>query len=46
MVGLSGINLSIGVVELKGMGLATIVGIIINLAFIIFDKLGIMNEEA
>ena len=46
MVGLSGIKLSIGVVELTGMGLATVVGIIINLAFIIFDKLGIMNEEA
>ena len=46
MVGLSGIKLSIGVVELTGMGLATVVGIVLNLAFIIFDKLGIMNEEA
>ncbi|EOR24971.1 MULTISPECIES: uracil permease [Clostridium] len=46
MVGLSGIKLTIGVVELKGMGLATVVGIALNLAFIIFDKLGIMNEEA
>ncbi|WP_300386837.1 uracil permease [Clostridium sp.] len=46
MVGLSGIKLSIGVVELKGMGLATVVGIALNLAFIIFDKFGIMNEEA
>ena len=46
IVGLSGINLSIGVVELKGMGLAAIVGFVLNLAFIIFDKLGIMNEEA
>ncbi len=46
MIGLSGIKLSIGVVELKGMGLATVVGIALNLAFIIFDKLGIMNEEA
>ncbi len=46
MVGLSGIKLSIGVIELTGMGLATVVGIVLNLAFIIFDKLGIMNEEA
>ncbi|WP_411167820.1 uracil permease [Clostridium sp. MB05] len=46
MVGLSGIKLSIGVVELKGMGLAAVVGIALNLAFIIFDKLGIMNEES
>lgn len=46
MIGLSGIKLSIGVVELKGMGLATVVGIALNLAFILFDKLGIMNEEA
>ena len=46
MVGLSGIKLSIGVVELTGMGLATVVGIVLNLAFIIFDKFGIMNEEA
>ncbi|MBD7914813.1 uracil permease [Clostridium sp. Sa3CUN1] len=45
MVGLSGIKLSIGVVELSGMGLATVVGIVLNLAFIVFDKLGIMNEE-
>lgn len=46
MFGLSGINLSIGVIELSGMGLATVVGIVLNLAFILFDKLGIMNEEA
>lgn len=45
MIGLSGIKLSIGVVELKGMGLAAVVGIALNLTFLIFDKLGIMNEE-
>ena len=45
MVGLSGIKVSLGVIELKGMGLAAVVGIALNLAFIIFDKLGIMNEE-
>ncbi|WP_195263190.1 uracil permease [Clostridium sp. 1001275B_160808_H3] len=45
MIGLSGIKLSIGVIELKGMGLAAVVGIALNLTFLIFDKLGIMNEE-
>ena len=45
MIGLSGIKLSVGVIELKGMGLAAVVGIALNLAFLIFDKLGIMNEE-
>ena len=46
MAGLSGIKLSIGVVELEGMGLAAVVGIVLNLAFLLFDKLGIMNEKA
>lgn len=45
MIRLSGIKLSIGVIELKGMGLAAVVGIALNLTFLIFDKLGIMNEE-
>lgn len=45
MIGLSGIKLSAGVIELKGMGLAAVVGIALNLTFLIFDKLGIMNEE-
>ncbi|WP_244834033.1 uracil permease [Clostridium sp. BJN0001] len=45
VVGLSGITLSLGSIEIKGMGLATIVGILLNVSFIIFDKLGLMNEE-
>lgn len=45
IVGLSGITLSIGSVQLKGMGLATIIGMLLSILFIIFDKLGIMNEE-
>ncbi|MDS0526625.1 uracil permease [Clostridium sp. SHJSY1] len=45
IVGLSGITLSIGSIQLKGMGLATIVGMILSILFIIFDKLGIMNEQ-
>ena len=44
IVGLSGIKLTIGTTEIKGMGLATIVAIIISISFMIFDKLGIMNE--
>ena len=31
--------------ELSGMGLATIVAMIISILFMIFDKLGIMNEK-
>ena len=43
-VGLSGISINVGQVPLTGMGLATIVGLCISILFIIFDKLGIMNE--
>jgi len=45
IVGLSGIKISLGSVELKGMGLATIVAIVISICFIIFDAIGIMNEK-
>lgn len=45
IVGLSGIKLSLGNMELKGMGLATIVAMVLSISFMIFDKLGIMNEE-
>lgn len=44
-VGLSGIKLTMGSFEIKGMGLATIVAIILNISFIVFDKLGLMNEK-
>ena len=44
IVGLSGIKLTIGTTEIKGMGLATIVAIILSISFMIFDKLGIMSE--
>lgn len=46
IIGLSGISINLGSVSLKGMGLATVVGLVLNLAFLIFDKLGIMNEPA
>jgi uracil permease len=45
IVGLSGITIPLGSVELSGMGLATIVAMIISILFMIFDKLGIMNEK-
>lgn len=44
-VGLSGIEISFASIELKGMGLATVVAMILSIVFIIFDKMGIMNEE-
>ena len=45
VVGLSGIKVAIGTTELSGMGLATIVAMVLSITFIIFDKLGIMNEK-
>lgn len=45
IVGLSGIKIAFGAFELKGMGLATVVAMVLSIAFMIFDKLGIMNEE-
>ncbi|MGL4451979.1 MAG: uracil permease [Sarcina sp.] len=45
VVGMSGMSINIGATELSGMGLATIVAIILSITFIIFDKLGIMNEK-
>lgn len=44
IVGISGMAVKIGAVELSGMGLATIVAIIISLSFLIFDKFNLMNE--
>lgn len=44
IVGLSGIKVAIGPVEIKGMGLATIVAIVLSISFMIFEKLGLMNE--
>lgn len=44
IIGLSGAKINIQAVELKGMALATIVALIVNIVFIIFDKLNLMNE--
>lgn len=45
VIGLSGMKINLGSIELTGMGLATMAGMILNIAFIIFDTLGIMNEH-
>lgn len=44
VIGLGGAHLNLGVVPLQGMALATVVAIVLNLVFLIFDKLKIMNE--
>jgi len=44
IVGVSGIKLTLGNLELKGMGLATVVAMVMSICFMVFDKLGIMNE--
>jgi len=47
IVGLSGIKVNINSsVELKGMALATVVAMALSIMFMIFDYIGIMNEES
>ena len=43
--GLSGATIVLGPVQLKGMGLATVVAILLSLSFLIFDKLHMSNDE-
>ncbi|MDC3418003.1 uracil permease [Aquibacillus salsiterrae] len=45
VIGISGTAIQIGVVELKGMGLATIVAIILSLFFKLLEKLNLTNED-
>lgn len=45
VTGLSGVVLKIGEVELKGMVLACIVGMLLSLAFYVIDKLGLANDK-
>lgn len=45
VTGLSGISLNIGEVQLKGMVLACIVGMVLSLFFFVFDKLGWSNDK-
>lgn len=43
--GLSGATIVVGPVQLKGMGLATVVAMIISICFLIFDKTHMSNNE-
>jgi uracil permease len=44
ITGLSGVSINIGSVPLRGMALATIVGMALSLIFYVFDKLKITND--
>lgn len=44
ITGLSGAYIQLGEVQLKGMALATIVGMLLGLCFYIIDKLGLSND--
>ncbi|NMO96759.1 uracil permease [Paenibacillus lemnae] len=46
VVGISGVTLTFGDVELKGMALATLVGMVLAILFRLFDILGISNERS
>ena len=43
--GLSGASVVLGPVQLKGMGLATVIAILTSLAFLIFERLGWIEKE-
>lgn len=43
--GLSGATIVVGPVQLKGMGLATVVAMILSVVFLLFHKLHVDNEE-
>jgi uracil permease len=45
IIGISGAHLEIGAVSLKGMGLATIIAIILSLAFKLFDVIGLTAQD-
>ena len=45
VVGLSGAFIQIGNVQLTGMSLSALVGMVLGLAFYIIDKLGIANDQ-
>jgi len=44
--GISGVAISLGQVELKGMALATVVGIILSVIFYVLEKLKLTNDPA
>ena len=45
IVGISGAAVNIGQVQLKGMALATVVGMLLSLVFYFLDRLGMMNNK-
>ncbi|GHU91281.1 uracil/xanthine transporter [Clostridia bacterium] len=45
ITGLSGVYIQLGEVQLKGMALATIVGMLVSLLFAAFEKLKVTNED-
>ncbi|AGL00423.1 uracil permease [Desulfoscipio gibsoniae] len=45
IVGVSGAHIEIGAVTLQGMGLATVVAILLSLAFRLFDALGLTEDN-
>lgn len=45
VLGISGAAVKLGVVELKGMALGTIVSILISLTFELFDRMGILADQ-
>jgi uracil permease len=45
IIGVSGASINIGSVQLKGMAFAAVSGVVLSIAFHVFQKLGFMNEE-
>jgi uracil permease len=45
IVGISGVAVKIGDVQLKGMALATVVGMILSLTFHLLAQLRLVNEQ-
>ena len=46
IVGVSGVALKLGNVELKGMALATVVGMVLSLIFHLLEKLRLVNQQS
>jgi uracil permease len=46
IVGISGAAVNIGQVQLKGMALATVVGMILSLLFYTLDRFGLLNNQS
>lgn len=44
-VGVSGAHIFLGKIELKGMALAAIVGVVLSILFYLLSKLGLLNEK-